>query len=107
TAEPTTGQVGAPGTATEDQVGVANPPAAANSSSSAASSTAAANNTQVANNNATLKPGKKEKIRYGQAPTKTLPSTAATQTVDAGATGSSADSSEAAHNGMPPENQVA
>jgi peptidyl-prolyl cis-trans isomerase SurA len=34
---------------------------------------------------ASLKPGKKEKIRFGQAPTKTLPSAAQTQTEDAGA----------------------
>jgi peptidyl-prolyl cis-trans isomerase SurA len=107
TAEPTTGQVGAPGAAAEDQVGVANPSAAANSSSSATSSTAAAKNTQTANNSATLKPGKKEKIRYGQAPTKTLPSTAATQTVDAGANGVPASSSGTAQNGMTPETQVA
>ena len=107
TAEPTTGQVGAPGAAAEDQVGVANPPAAANSSPSATSSTAAAKNTQTANNNATLKPGKKEKIRYGQAPTKTLPSTAATQTVDAGANGVPASSPDAAPNETAPETQVA
>jgi peptidyl-prolyl cis-trans isomerase SurA len=31
------------------------------------------------------KPGKKEKIRFGKAPTKTLPSTPASQTEDAGA----------------------
>jgi peptidyl-prolyl cis-trans isomerase SurA len=40
------------------------------------------------NNNATAaseKPGKKEKIRFGKAPTKTLPSTPASQTEDAGA----------------------
>jgi peptidyl-prolyl cis-trans isomerase SurA len=34
---------------------------------------------------ASMKPGKKEKIRFGQAPTKTLPNTAATPTEDAGA----------------------
>jgi peptidyl-prolyl cis-trans isomerase SurA len=34
---------------------------------------------------ASEKPGKKEKIRFGQAPTKTLPSTPASQTEDAGA----------------------
>jgi peptidyl-prolyl cis-trans isomerase SurA len=34
---------------------------------------------------ATMKPGKKEKIRYGQAPTKTLPSGPPTPTEDAGA----------------------
>ena len=106
TAEPTTGQVGAPGKATEDQVGVANPaaPSATDSSSSASSSSSAAKNTQVASNSATLKPGKKEKIRYGQAPTKTLPSTTATQTVDAGANGSAASPNG---NGMAPETQVA
>jgi peptidyl-prolyl cis-trans isomerase SurA len=32
-----------------------------------------------------MKPGKKEKIRLGQAPTKTLPNAAATKTEDAGA----------------------
>ncbi|MGA3263468.1 MAG: peptidylprolyl isomerase [Terracidiphilus sp.] len=34
---------------------------------------------------ATMKPGKKEKIRYGKAPTKTLPNAPTTQTEDAGA----------------------
>jgi peptidyl-prolyl cis-trans isomerase SurA len=34
---------------------------------------------------ASMKPGKKEKIRYGQAPSTTLPSAGATQTEDAGA----------------------
>ena len=34
----------------------------------------------------TMKPGKKEKIRFGQAPTKTLPTAAETQVEDAGAT---------------------
>jgi peptidyl-prolyl cis-trans isomerase SurA len=34
----------------------------------------------------TMKPGKKEKIRFGQAPTKTLPNAAPTATEDAGAT---------------------
>ncbi len=90
TAQPTTGQVGAPGQQAEDQVGVANP------SSSSSSSSSAAKKTQVASNTAALKPGKKEKIRYGQAPTKTLPSTTATQTVDAGANGANADSTDAA-----------
>jgi peptidyl-prolyl cis-trans isomerase SurA len=36
-------------------------------------------------NLATMKPGKKEKIRYGKAPTKTLPNAPTTQTEDAGA----------------------
>jgi peptidyl-prolyl cis-trans isomerase SurA len=109
--EPATGQVGAPGKPAEDQVGVANPPApgATGSSSSASSSSSATTNTQVAANSTTLKPGKKEKIRYGQAPTKTLPSTTATQTVDAGANGSAAGSPDASRNGngMAPDTQVA
>jgi peptidyl-prolyl cis-trans isomerase SurA len=36
-------------------------------------------------NLATMKPGKKEKIRFGKAPTQTLPNTQATKTEDAGA----------------------
>lgn len=39
-----------------------------------------------------MKPGKKEKIRLGQAPTKTLPKAAAAATEDAGAVDHSADS---------------
>ncbi|AXC11491.1 Survival protein SurA precursor (Peptidyl-prolyl cis-trans isomerase SurA) [Acidisarcina polymorpha] len=116
-AEPTTGQVGATGASTEDQVGVANPPVAsgpapndastsASSPSQSPSSSAKASNTQVASA-ATQKPGKKEKIRFGQAPTKTLPAATPTQTVDAGADGSSANTDTAARNGMTPEMQVA
>ncbi len=103
TADPTTGQVGAPGTKAEDQVGVANPEAAGSSSSQSSanpssSATPPAKNTQVASSSS-QKPGKKEKIRFGQPPTKTLPAAATTQTVDAGAVGASADSSNAAQNG--------
>jgi peptidyl-prolyl cis-trans isomerase SurA len=67
----------------------------------------AAKNTQVASA-ATQKPGKKEKIRYGQAPTKTLPSTGttATQTIDAGANGASA-TEDPSRVGSAPEAQVA
>jgi peptidyl-prolyl cis-trans isomerase SurA len=103
-AVPATGQVGAPGTAAEDQVGVANPETGGSSSSQAAaasqssSATPPAKNTQVASSSS-QKPGKKEKIRFGQPPTKTLPAAATTQTVDAGAVGASADSSNAAQNG--------
>lgn len=39
---------------------------------------------------ATQKPGKKEKIRFGQAPTKTLPNNSAAPVEDAGATGATA-----------------
>lgn len=105
-AQPTTGQVGAPGSSVEDQVGVASPPQAGSSSSSGSGSNAA-KTTQVASTAAAQKPGKKEKIRYGQAPTKTLPSTTSTQTVDAGANGASA-TTDAERNGMAaPETQVA
>jgi peptidyl-prolyl cis-trans isomerase SurA len=95
---------------TEDQVGVSNPPtASAPSQSSSSSSTqhagTPAKNTQIASA-ATQKPGKKEKIRFGQAPTKTLPSTAATQTLDAGANGTSA-ASDNARNGSASETQLA
>jgi peptidyl-prolyl cis-trans isomerase SurA len=51
---------------------------------------AAADNTTATKKDASLtttqKPGKKEKIRYGQAPSKTLPSAQSTATEDAGAT---------------------
>jgi peptidyl-prolyl cis-trans isomerase SurA len=90
-AEATSGQVGAKA---EDQVGVSNPPpvseasspqdAGGSSSAAPPASSSTAKNTQVASA-ATQKPGKKEKIRFGQAPTKTLPASAPTQTVDAGA----------------------
>ena len=53
--------------------------------SSSASATAASSNKQVASAQApAMKPGKKEKIRFGQAPRETLPS-ADTKTEDAGA----------------------
>ncbi|HTD54516.1 MAG TPA: peptidyl-prolyl cis-trans isomerase [Silvibacterium sp.] len=60
-------------------------PAARAPTSAAPAASAAAANAQVASNKtATMKPGKKEKIRYGQAPRETLP-TAETKTEDAGA----------------------
>ncbi len=51
-------------------------------------------------NLATMKPGKKEKIRYGKAPTKTLPNAPATQTENAGAV------QEAANNAPEPVNPL-
>jgi peptidyl-prolyl cis-trans isomerase SurA len=111
-AEPASGTAGA-----EDQVKVTDPAAAgaaaasgsatagAGDSSSSSSSSSSAKNTQVASA-AVQKPGKKEKIRFGQAPTKTLPSTTATQTVDAGATGASA-ATDNAKTGIDAEPQVA
>lgn len=106
-AEATTGTAGA---GQEDQVKVANQPAAeapssSSSSSSSQSSSAKAQNTQVASA-AAQKPGKKEKIRFGQSPTKTLPATAPTETVDAGATGAS-EATDSAKNGLTAETQLA
>jgi len=105
-----TGQVSG---GSEGQVSVANPAngaaagseAAGSSSTQSSSAAAPAKTTQTANTSA-LKPGKKEKIRYGQAPTKTLPSTVATQSVDAGANGSSANT-DTATNGIAPGTEVA
>jgi len=45
---------------------------------------------------AVMKPGKKEKIRFGQAPTKTLPNASQTLTEDAGASASTASAQTAA-----------
>jgi peptidyl-prolyl cis-trans isomerase SurA len=57
---------------------------------------------------ATLKPGKKEKIRFGQAPTKTLPSSAPTETIDAGANANAASPADAAaRNGGASDTQLA
>ena len=68
--------------------GSATAPAAESAAAPAAAKPAASSapaNSQVASNK-TMKPGKKEKIRFGQAPRETLPS-AETKTEDAGATG--------------------
>jgi peptidyl-prolyl cis-trans isomerase SurA len=64
--------------------------AAANAASAQAGATPAATPTTSKKKNgkvetASMKPGKKEKIRYGQAPTTTLPAAGTTQTEDAGA----------------------
>ena len=65
----------------------------------AATTAPPANNSQVASAG-TEKPGKKEKIRFGQAPRETLPS-AQTKTEDAGATGT-----QVATNSVPQNMQV-
>ncbi|MGB6192991.1 MAG: peptidylprolyl isomerase, partial [Terracidiphilus sp.] len=59
-------------------------PVAAAAPATTATTTAPAK--KAATTTATLKPGKKEKIRYGRAPQETLPDTPALQTEDAGAT---------------------
>jgi len=94
-AEPATGQVGA---GSESQVAVANPPDTAGSASSQSSSSAVKAAPAAAPSSSSLKPGKKEKIRFGQSPTKTLPATTATQTVDAGARGTAADTADPSAN---------
>jgi peptidyl-prolyl cis-trans isomerase SurA len=60
----------------------------AQASSTPAATPAATSNKKNKNgkvDTASMKPGKKEKIRFGQAPTTTLPSAGTTQTEDAGA----------------------
>jgi peptidyl-prolyl cis-trans isomerase SurA len=57
----------------------------------------AAKKTSSATEQASQKPGKKEKIRFGKAPTKTLPSTPARETEDAGAGTETAASNEPAN----------
>jgi peptidyl-prolyl cis-trans isomerase SurA len=98
---------GQTGAGTEGQVAVSNPPADLGSSSSQSSSSAAKAQTAQGPGSATQKPGKKEKIRFGQSPTKTLPATTATQTVDAGAKGTAADTADPSANSGTPGMQVA
>jgi peptidyl-prolyl cis-trans isomerase SurA len=66
-----------------DKTSPSNAPAAAPSATPAAAPAAAPANTSA--KTASQKPGKKEKIRYGKAPTKTLPSEPQGATEDAGA----------------------
>jgi peptidyl-prolyl cis-trans isomerase SurA len=88
------------GSATAANADVPAAPASAEASAPAAgtatSATAApAANAQVASNkSATMKPGKKEKIRFGQAPRETLP-TADTKSEDAGAAPQNAQNNNA------------
>jgi peptidyl-prolyl cis-trans isomerase SurA len=64
--------------------GTSSSPAAA-ASSAAPPAPAAAPTRQVAQNAGTQKPGKREKVRFGQAPRETLPASNSTTSVDAGA----------------------
>lgn len=75
----------------------ANAAPAAPASTPAPAASAPAKNSQVASNSGVEKPGKKEKIRFGQAPRETLPS-APTKTEDAGATGTQVASSNVPQN---------
>ncbi|HZD51374.1 MAG TPA: peptidyl-prolyl cis-trans isomerase, partial [Silvibacterium sp.] len=71
---------------------------AASSAGSTTAAPSAANKQVASSSTATMKPGKKEKIRFGQAPRETLP-TAATKTEDAGAGTASGSTQVAANNG--------
>src|SRR5579863_423071 len=62
-----------------------NPPAAATTSPAATTATDAAAKKKSSTAQASMKPGKREKIRFGKAPTKTLPSEPQGPTEDAGA----------------------
>ncbi len=68
-------------------------PAPAPAEASAAAPATKAKSTDLA----TMKPGKKEKIRFGKAPTKTLPNAPETQTEDAGAVPQVAQNNEPAN----------
>jgi peptidyl-prolyl cis-trans isomerase SurA len=96
-------QGNAPATSTEagGSTAAGTPSAAAATGSSASpSSSSSASSKQVATRTSTaMKPGKKEKIRFGQAPRETLPA-ATTKTEDAGATAAS-DSTQVAANNTP------
>jgi peptidyl-prolyl cis-trans isomerase SurA len=68
--------------------------ASAETGTTPAATTAATDKKNSKTDTASMKPGKKEKIRYGQAPTTTLPTAGATQTEDAGATQTASNASE-------------
>jgi peptidyl-prolyl cis-trans isomerase SurA len=70
--------------------------AAASTAAAQAPSTTPANGSQKTTT-ASMKPGKKEKIRFGQAPTTTLPNAAPTQTEDAGAVQTASNTPEPAN----------
>jgi peptidyl-prolyl cis-trans isomerase SurA len=85
------------GNAPANSAAAASPAAAG--STPASGSTQAANTQTASNNSAAMKPGKKEKIRFGQAPRETLPA-AATKTEDAGAN-STGNTAQVATNNTP------
>jgi peptidyl-prolyl cis-trans isomerase SurA len=75
-------------------------PAASTATQQAATASTAASTTATADASksaATLKPGKKQKIRYGRAPQETLPNSPASQTEDAGAVQTASNASEPAN----------
>jgi peptidyl-prolyl cis-trans isomerase SurA len=76
------------------------PAAAADAAATTTAATAAPAATASSKAPAAMKPGKKEKIRYGQAPQQTLPATPTGVTEDAGATG------QVAGNATEPDNPL-
>ena len=84
------------------------PPSAASAAVSSAPSAAGQNTAtkQKPADVATMKPGKKEKIRYGQAPTKTLPNGPETPTEDAGAVAQSTEPVNPLEAAPPPEKKT-
>jgi peptidyl-prolyl cis-trans isomerase SurA len=72
------------GTATAKNADLPAAPASATAPATPAPASTAANTQVATNKSGTMKPGKKEKIRFGQAPRETLPA-ADTKTEDAGA----------------------
>jgi peptidyl-prolyl cis-trans isomerase SurA len=70
------------------------PPAAADQAAAAKTNQATKPSKKQTTAQATMKPGKKEKIRYGKAPQETLPSTPAGQVEDAGAEQVAANANE-------------
>jgi peptidyl-prolyl cis-trans isomerase SurA len=90
---------GAQAAAAPETGAAAQPAASSPTAPAAAANTSPAKNSQVAG---VEKPGKKEKIRFGQAPRETLPA-APTKTEDAGA---NADGAQVASNNVPSNIQV-
>ena len=95
---------GAEGTATPAANAAASTTAAAATSTTAAAApttpAAPAPQQTASAKSPTMKPGKKEKIRFGQAPRETLPA-AETKTEDAGASGTASEGTQVATNNQP------
>ena len=89
TAAPATDAAGAAATTGTDAAATttatATTAAAATPTAAATTKKSSKKNAQVASASTSMKAGKKEKIRYGQAPRETLPNAATTKTEDAGA----------------------
>jgi len=96
---PTLADVPQGSTTTDSSAGTANTGSPSTGNTNTSASTHAPASADVASNK-TMKPGKKEKIRFGQAPRETLP-TAETKTEDAGANSANEGAQVAANNNGP------